>query len=176
MNGNHTTNFNTGDDGQWPSAIRSRHLRAMQSLLKPFAFACKILAVSVWLGIACLKIGMDISEMHATSPPRDAPHDWGTPAYFHRTYLEIGVVSVVALLSVIPNRRLVASPLAFGLSLFVALLPFCALVHDWSDPFMTLGNYIDPFVLVLLFVFGALPLSLTCSFWRHRKGEAVTYA
>jgi hypothetical protein len=151
----------------------------MKKSLKTAAFVSKILAVIVWLGMALLTIGVDISEMYAPRPPREAPPDWGTPAYFHRTYLDMALVLVVAVLSIIPNRRLVLSPRAFSLSLLVALLPLCvALIHTFSDPPNIYGR--DSFDLVVwafvIVLFGSLPLSLTLSFWRNRKEQEVTYA
>ena len=150
----------------------------MQKFLKSLALSCKCLAAIIWLGEALLKIYWDIREMHMSSPPRDAPSDWGTTAYFHRTYLEILVLSVIALLSVVPNRWLVFSPIVFGISVVIALFPFCfVVIENLSQPFNTIGVVFSPFNLVsMIFIFGPLPLSLTLSFWRQRSGESVTYA
>ena len=151
----------------------------MQQLLKPFAIVCKVFAIIEWLCVAWVTIGLDISNLRATSQPmyRDAPQDWGTPAFYHRTYLQIFVVCVLVLLAVVPNRYLVFSRPVFWSSLFVALAPLWAVVagsfpvHDLSDLFWPVVT------LVLMSVyFGFLPLSLIFSFWRHRKGQMVTYA
>jgi len=147
--------------------------------MKILAFVCKILAAIIWLGAAALEVGFDVAEMHATTPPRDAQHDWGTPTYFHRMYLDMFMVLVVALLAVVPNRWLVFSRLAFGAAVAIALLPFCVvLIHDWtSDPFMSVRNYLDPGAwMFAAFIFGPLPVALALSFWRRQKGADVTYA
>ena len=85
---------------------------------------------------------------------------------------------VVALLAVVPNRWLIFSRITFGAAVAVALLPLCVvLVHDWSDPFMSLRNYLDPSAWAFMgFIFAPLPIALTLSFLRRQKGADVTYA
>lgn len=147
--------------------------------MKISAVAFKILAAIIWLLAAWVTTALDIAEMHSTTPPRDAPHDWGTPAYYHRMLLKIFMVLVVALLAVVPNRWLVFSRTAFVLSLAIALLPFgVVLVHDWfSDPFMSVSNYLDFGAWAFaICIFGPLPLAIILSFWRKQKGGKVTYA
>lgn len=147
--------------------------------MKILAYLCKVLAAILWVGAAYLKIALYIMDLRATTPPRDAPHDWGTPAYYHRTYLEIIMMLSVALLAVLPNCWLVFSRLIFGASIILALVPFgVCLIHDWSsDPFMSWRNYLDPEPWIYGgFVFGPLPLALFLSFWRQRKGAMVRYA
>jgi hypothetical protein len=136
----------------------------MELFLKISAFVCKILAAIIWLGSASLTIAF---------PTR---HDWGAPAF---DYLDIVLCLVAVLLAITPNHWLVSSRTAFSISVIIALLPFClVLIHDWwSDPFMSVRNYLDPGALVFAaFIFGPLPLSLALSFWRHQKGAKVTYA
>ena len=138
--------------------------------MKALAIVCKILAAIIWIGIAWFKISLDIMILHLSSPPRESPT---------QIYLEIFVLSVIALLAVVPNRWLVFSRIAFGISLVIALFPLGVnLIHDWrSDPFMAMRNYLDPEALVFLaFIFCPLPFALSLSFWRRRKGEKVAYA
>ncbi len=148
----------------------------MQSRVKPLAVGCKIFATLQGLASAWFLIGSWYADMHSATPPRDAPLDWGTPAYYHRTYLSMVVVVLVALLVVIPNRWLVCSRVLFSIVLIVSVLPLLfvllLLVGDLSSvDFMT--AYFIPFILL----FSALwPISLCLSFWRHRKGEKFLYA
>jgi hypothetical protein len=148
--------------------------RVMRRALKRLALACKVMAVAVWVGGGAVKILWIFSGMWAANPPRDAPPDWGTPSYFHRTYLEIFIILVVALLSAIPNRRLVVSPVAFSLSLLSVLFPLCAvLIRNLSGPFSGPPDLFGWFLLI--FIFAPLPLSLLLSFWRHQTGAEVSY-
>ena len=66
------------------------------------------------------------------------------------------MIVVIALLSVIPNGRLVFSPVAFGVSLLVALFPLAVvLIHNFSDPFLMPGDFLNPFgFALLLLIFG----------------------
>jgi hypothetical protein len=150
----------------------------MQQLLKPFAIACKVIAIIEWLGVAWVTIGLDVSDLRAKSQPmyRDAPQDWGTPAYYHRTYLQIFVICVLVVLAVLPNRWFVSSRPAFGISLFVSFAPLWGMIVG-SD----ISHFSDLIWLVILVAltslyFSFLPLSLIFSFWRHKKGQKVTYA
>jgi hypothetical protein len=149
----------------------------MLNYLKQLALTFKILAAIVWVGEALFKINWDIHEMHMSTPPRDAPQDWGTTVYFHRTYLEILVLTVIALLSVAPNRWFVFSPIVFCISIIIALFPFCfVLFENLSQPFNTIGVVFSPGnVVAMILIFGPLPLSFTMSFWRKRRGEKVEY-
>jgi hypothetical protein len=145
----------------------------MRELLKVLAWLCKITAMVIWLGIAWTFIGIDVLNLRATSQPmyRDAPQDWGAPAFKHRTYLEIAELAMMAVLAVLPNRWLVFSPVTFALSLLIALSPFFYLIissiREWSDLI---------FVALLIPLCGPLPLSITLSFLRHRQGEKIFYA
>lgn len=139
--------------------------------LKAFAWLCKLTAIVFWLCVARVKVGLDITNLRATSPPmyRDAPEDWGTPAFYHRTYLEIATLLALAVLSVLPNRWLVFSPMAFSISLLIALIPFYSIITSIAAPSDLL--WMTP----LMSLFAMLPASLVLSFWRHRKGEKVNY-
>jgi hypothetical protein len=147
-------------------------------ILKSLALGFKIPAAMIWCGYAFLKIYWDIGEMHTPSPPRDAPHDWGTTAYFHRIYFEILVLSVITVLSVTPNRWFIFSPVVFCISIIIAIFPFCfVIVENLSQPFTTIGIVFAPANLIFMIIaFAPLPLSLSFSFWRQRRGEKVGYA
>jgi len=149
----------------------------MYEFQKQFALMFKVLGAIFWVGAALLMINWDIQEMHSSTPPRDAPRDWGTLAYFHRTCLEILVMSVVALISAAPNRWFIFSPIAFCISLFITLFPLgFVLVENLSQPFNTVGIVFAPAnLLPMIIFFGPLPLSLTLSFWRKRRGEKIAY-
>jgi len=171
-------------DAQQHSSDPERHVGAdsaaqdepMPSRVKPLAVGCKIFASVEGLASAWFLIGSWYFDMHSATPPRDAPLDWGTPAYYHRTYLWIAVVGIVALLVTIPNRWLVSSRLLFGIVLIVSLLPLLLvwffMVQDLlSVDFMT--AYFLPFIVLLS---GLWPASLCLSLWRHRKGQRFLYA
>jgi hypothetical protein len=152
----------------------------MRTLLKVFAWLCKIAAVLFWLGVAWTFIGLDISDLRATSQPmyRDAPEDWGTPAFKHRTYLQIAELVTLATLAILPNRWLVFSRVAFAISLLIALSPCCWVFYDmissateWSDLISNL--FLAVFIMIY---FIPLPFSIILSFLRHRKGEKIFYA
>jgi hypothetical protein len=153
-------------------------LAPMQSNLKPPAIACKILASIEAVAAAWFLIGLDIYMLHATSPPRDAT-DWGTPGYYHRLYFSISIVSLLALLVVVPNRWLVFSRVVFGPSLIVALLPFCFSLLFISEDFsLILSDFFGTFVwwAIAIFLSAPWPLSLIFSRMRFRRGEIFTYA
>lgn len=146
--------------------------------MKALALLCKFLAAFIWSLAALFTIARVNVDAHATEPPRDAPADWGTPAYFHRMWLGIAVIVLVAALALIPNRWLVFSRTAFVISLIITLVPLgVVLVLDsMHDPFMSARNYLAPGAWAFVgVVFGPLPASLTLSFWRQHKGEKVTY-
>ncbi len=149
----------------------------MQSRVRPLAVGCKIFATMEGLALAWFLIGSWYLDMHSATPPRDAPLDWGTPAYYHRTYLSIFVVAVVTLLVLIPNRWLVSSKVLFSVVLVIALLPFLLallfVVQDLSSVHDFMTAYFLPFMLLLS---GLWPVSLCLSFWRYRKGERFMYA
>jgi hypothetical protein len=147
-------------------------------ILRHLALGFKIPVAIIWFGAALVAVSFAIGEMHMSSPPRDAPHDWGTAAYFHRTYLRILALSALALFSVAPNRWFVFSPIVFCIAILIALFPLVfSLVQTFSEPFNTASVVFAPSNLIfMLIVFGPLPLSLTFSFCRRRRGEKVGYA
>jgi hypothetical protein len=86
--------------------------------MKAFAITCKILAGIIWVGIASLKIGSDITGRHSSD------YRW--------VFLELVLLLVLAFLAVAPNRWFVVSRRAFATSLFFALFPFCVVVaYNW---------------------------------------------
>lgn len=118
-----------------------------------------------------VKVGLDIAELRATRLPmyENAPEDWGTPEFYHRTYLEIAILGLLFVLAILPNRWLVFSPIAFVISLLIALIPWVVLFSsfkEWSDLL---------WMMPLLGFFGLLPASLILSFWRGRKGRKIGY-
>ena len=98
----------------------------MDMLLKIFAWLCKVAAIVFWLWMALVKIELDIANLHGHAGPWGDP-DWGMPAFYHRTYLEIATLTALAVLAILPNRWLVFSPVAFTISLLIALIPFTGL-------------------------------------------------
>jgi len=143
----------------------------MRAFLKALAWLCKIAAIAFWLGMAWVKVGLDVSNLRATSPPvyRDAPEDWGTPAFYHRAYLEIAALTALVGLAVLPNRWLVFSRVAFALSLLMALIPFHSIAISIAAP----SDLV--WMAPLAALFAVLPLSLILGFWRRQKGEKVNY-
>jgi hypothetical protein len=150
----------------------------MQSSLKPPALACKIFASLEAIAAAWFLIGLDIYQLHATEPPRDA-RDWGTPAYYHRIYFSIAIESLLAILVLVPNRWLTFSRLVFAPSLVIALLPVCfslfllstTLSCIVSEPFMAASGWV-----IMILLSAPWPLSLIFSRMRFRRGETFTYA
>jgi hypothetical protein len=142
------------------------------------ALGFKIPGVVIWFGLALMEITILTQEMHMSHPPRDAPRDWGTAAYFHRSYLEILVFSAFALFSMAPNRWFVFSPIVLCIAILVALFPFgYVLVQTFTEPFNKISVVFSLANSVFFFtVFAPLPLSLIFSFWRLRRGEKVGYA
>lgn len=150
----------------------------MQSSLKPPAIACKIFASIEAIAVAWFMIGLDIYMLRAASPPRDAT-DWGTPAYYHRLYFSIIIVSLLAVLVVIPNRWLVFSRIVFGPSLIVSLLPLCVslflIVVEFDILFDQFFETLE-FWAITIFLSAPWPLSLILSRVRFRRGEIFSYA
>lgn len=152
----------------------------MQTLTKWAALGCKIIAVAAWLCVGWVKVSLDVSDLLATNQPmyRDAPQDWGTPAFYWRTCLEIVVICGCFVLSALPNRWLVSRRPVFWSALVFALLPLGDFVatfsghelHSLSDVMWTVFTVV---MLSPLLVF--LPFSLAMSFWRRKKGEKVLY-
>jgi hypothetical protein len=148
----------------------------MQTLTKWTALECKIIAGAAWLCVGWFKVSLDISDLLATSQPmyRDAPQDWGTPAFYWRTSLEIVVICGCFVLSALPNRWLVSRRAMFWPALFFALLPMGYFIATFSGSLSDIpGSAFAIFMLSPVLIF--LPLSLSLSYWRHRKGEKVSY-
>lgn len=140
----------------------------MRTFLKVFAWLCKIAAIVFWLGAACAITSLDISSLRMPSHWRESD-DWGTPEYHHRIYLEIVILTMLAVFALLPNRWLVFRPWIFAISLLVALSPIFELmtsVTEWSDLI---------WVVLVVVMISPLPLCIILSFWWHRKGEKVGY-
>jgi len=150
----------------------------MQTLIKWIALAGKIIAAVAWLGVAQVMVSLDLSDLLATSQPmyRDAPEDWGTPAFYWRTSIKVLVICGCFVLSALPNRWLVSRRPVFWMVLIFTLVPMAnflaalSKIHEASD---LLWAFFGAIVLSPLLIF--LPVSLALSFWRHKKGERVTY-
>jgi hypothetical protein len=148
----------------------------MQPLTKWTAVGCKIIASVAWFCVACVKVKLDISDLLATTQPmyRDAPLDWGTPAFYWRTSLEVAVICGCFVLSALPNRWLVFRRPLFWPALVFALLPLGYFIATFSGGLSDiLGSAFAIVMLSPVLIF--LPLSLALSFWRHRKGKRVNY-
>ena len=149
----------------------------MQSSLKPPAVACKLFASIEAIAVAWFMIGYCYYDLHSATPPRDAPLDWGTPAYRYRMYLRIAAVAAVALLVAIPNRWLVFSRLLFSIALIVSLSPFLFALVLIIETLSPGGDFMGAYLLFFMLLLSALwPVSLCLSFWRVRKGERFLYA
>ena len=92
---------------------------------KTLALACKFISLAYWLFMAWTVIPTSLGGLRATSNPffPGSEPDWGTPAYTFRACFEIAVLLLLSLLSAIPNRWLVGSPLLFVASLIGATSP-----------------------------------------------------
>lgn len=150
----------------------------MKKLIMTGALVCKIIAALAWFGMAWVKVSLDLSDLLATSQPmyRDAPEDWGTPAFYWRTSLEIVVVCGCFVLSALPNRWLVSRRPIFWGGLIFSLVPLVGFAYGFRETQNIHDIFWVPFVAVMLsplLIF--LPLSLILSRWRHGKGEKVTY-
>ncbi|HXC37186.1 MAG TPA: hypothetical protein VNV43_15020 [Candidatus Acidoferrales bacterium] len=137
---------------------------------RELALICKVLAVIIWVGEALIKSNWDIHEMHMLQ-------GWGKTPNIQGTYLEILALSGIALFSAAPNRWLVFSPIAFCISLSIAVFPFFFVVFkNLSGPFNTVGVVFSPAnSIAMILIFGPLPLSLAMSFLRQRGGEKISY-
>lgn len=147
-------------------------------LVKAAAVTCKVLAVVVWLSTAWLVFSFDFQDLRASSAPqyRDAPVDWGTPAYVHRTYFRIAEVALLSLLALMPNGILTSSRTAFAISLALALVPF-RIFFATQFSFRGIGELLLAGFAVagMLGMLTPLPLSIIFSFVRRRRGETVRY-
>lgn len=147
--------------------------------MKAGAITCKILAIIISLSNAWFVLNFDFQDLRATTAPqyRDAPPDWGTPSYVHRTYFRIAEAAVLAFLALVPNRILVSSGAVFAISLTLALVPLRTLFATHPS-LRGLGELVlSGFaVAMVLGMITPLPLSIIFSFLRHRRGERVAYA
>ena len=150
----------------------------MQSSLKLLAVACKVFASVEAIAVAWFMVGLDICELQAATPSRDV-EDWGTPAYYHWLYASIAIVSLLAILAVVPNRWLVLSRAIFVPSVVVALLPLCFSLFLICGEFDIFSDQFAETLLVwtaMILLSAPWPLSLILSRMRFRKGEQFTYA
>lgn len=154
----------------------------MHVFLKVAAIVCKIFAAIEWLALGYFFIGLSLRKMLATEFPREAPSDWGTPAYYYRTCFSILVIFILTLLAVAPNRWLVRSRVIFLMSLLVAFLPACLFVASIVRgagyyPFDSVRNLLNPVRLgMTIIICVPLPLSLILSFYRRRDKGEILYA
>jgi hypothetical protein len=148
--------------------------------MRTFALVCKILAVLYWLAAAWFLLNFDVRDMQAASPPqyREAPRDWGTPAYYRRTFFTIAQTAILLVLALTPNRLLVCSRFRFGVAFTLALVPLARVLFGLEFSFCGVGEVImSSFMLAfILGMFSPLPLSLLFSFIRRQKGETISYA
>jgi hypothetical protein len=150
----------------------------MQSILKPLAFVCKIIAVFIWLSGVW-------SEVLGLYAPRDGLGHLASASLLS-LYAEICGILVVALVAVIPNRWLVSSPYVFTASLVIAVVPMFFAIYHWVADITFIRAFSHPILMAffslafmiidMVIVYIPLPLSLIASFWRGRMGQQVTYA
>jgi hypothetical protein len=127
-------------------------IAAMTNLsLKALAWICKVLAILVYVGGPLI--------LH----PR-----WGVNRFADVQLVGLGV------LSLIPNRWLVASPISFVIFLLIALLPFDTFFHVSSYKDLDVAS-VTAMIIVFFFV-APLPLSLVLSRMRFLKGDKFSYA
>jgi hypothetical protein len=96
-------------------------------------------------------------------------HRWGV-----NSVADVQVVAL-AILSLIPNRWLVFSRITFIVFLLLMLVPFRVFFHLSAFKGVDLGLAL-PSILVAVFLFIPLPLSLVLSRIRFHRGERFTYA
>ena len=120
--------------------------------LKSLAWACKIIAIfiSVVVGLWLLH-------------PR-----WGVSRI-----ADVQLIGM-AVLSLIPNRWLVFSRLSFVLFLLLTLFPFRVFFHISAFRDLDLGSVIAMIIAVFFFV--PLPVSLVVSRMRFQSGDKFTFA
>ncbi|HUA65294.1 MAG TPA: hypothetical protein VME24_05570 [Alphaproteobacteria bacterium] len=123
--------------------------------LKILAWFCKVAAILFWLVLTLYKSS-------------DVARPLGGVGSGAPEFLEIAILSAYFVLVILPNRWLVFSPVAFVISLLIALIPLFLLLGSmgWSNLSV---------VAPLIVYFGLLPSSLVLSFWRRRKGEKIGY-
>lgn len=169
-----------GSEGWCSGTLASLTNISVSHPMRTFALVCKFLAIVYWLAGAWFLLNFDVRDMLAASPPqyREAPLDWGTPAYYRRTCFTIAQTAILSLLALTPNRILVCSRFRFGVAFALALVPLARVLFGSEFSFFGVGELImSSFVLaIILGMFSPLPLSLLFSFIRRQKGETISYA
>lgn len=148
-----------------------------RDFLQPASWTLKIVAAVFWLSTASVVFYVDVPNLRASTPPhyRDAPTDWGTPAYYQRVWWRLAKTVLMVALVLLPNRVLVASRLAFIVSVLVAALITCqALLRVFHYFEFSTGDFL--FLALKIAVLAALPVSLVLSYVRFQRGEIVAYA
>lgn len=120
--------------------------------LKSLALACKTLAIVVSVVVPML-LG----------------HRWGV-----NRIADFQLVGL-AVLSLIPNRWLVFSRITFVIFLPLMLFPFRVFFHLSAFKAVDLGLELSG-ILMAVFLFVPLPLSLVLSRIRFQRGDRLTYA
>ncbi len=119
--------------------------------LKLAAWVCKILAIVGSVGLPLI--------LH----PR-----WGV-----NRIADVQLVGL-AVLSLIPNRWLVFSRISFVIFLLLTLFPFGIFLHISAYRDLDFGSVAA--MIIAVFLFAQLPLSLVLSRMRLRRGNKFTYA
>ena len=74
----------------------------MRHFLKSVAMVCKVIAIIAWLALAWCLVGLYMSGPNHWNEAQD----WGTPAYYHRVYLEIaGICGYIASSTFVMGKR-----------------------------------------------------------------------
>ncbi len=119
--------------------------------LKSLAWACKVLAIIGSVGVPLI--------LH----PR-----WGV-----NRIADVELI-VLAVLSLIPNRWLVFSRVSFVIFLLLTLFPFRVFFHISAFRDFDLASVIA--MIISVFFFAPLPLSLVLSRMRFQRGDKFIYA
>ena len=120
--------------------------------LKYLALSCKIFAI-----IGSVVLPMLLGHRWAVNPVADVQ------------------LVALAVLSLIPNRWLVSSRISFVIFLLLTLFPFHVFFHVAAFNGIDLGLVL-PGILMAVFLFAPLPLSLVLSRMRNQRGDRFTYA
>jgi hypothetical protein len=127
-------------------------LRAMTNpSLKLLAWTCKILAIVICVGFPVM--------LH----PR-----WGI-----NRFADFELIAL-ALLSLIPNRWVVFSRTSFATFLLLTLFPLNMFLHISAYRHLDLESVTA--MIVVIFFFAPLPVSLVLSRMRLQRGDRFTYA
>ena len=144
-----------------------------RDFLQPASWTLKIVAAVFWLHVASVVFYVDVPNLRANAPPqyRDAPADWGTPAYYQRVWWRVAKTALMVALVLIPNRVLVSSKVVFAFALLASLIPWHVILQKWFG-----GAGLSNWLFLGVVTLGALPASITLSYLRFQRGERVTYA